>query len=174
MNIVTLLEEIKALPNCKLHRPCGLPKLRPEHVLPEDLRIFYEHCGGFTWNQMVETTLWSSFSVLPPQQVSLANPLIAFVPQSARESCPDISWDWYVIAHNSDRDYFTIDLHPARLGRCYDSFYEIHASPGNTPILGFSFNEFLARMLRRIKSSEATNWDWEGNLGSLSLGDAYH
>ncbi len=107
MNIVTLLEEIKALPNCKLHRPCGLPKLRPEHVLPEDLRIFYEHCGGFTWNQMVETTLWSSFSVLPPQQVSLANPLIAFVPQSARESCPDISWDWYVIAHNSDRDYFT-------------------------------------------------------------------
>jgi len=109
MNIVSLFEEIQSLPNLKLHSPAGLPTVRPEHLLPEDVRMFYERCGGFTWNLVVEGAVWDSFSVLSPLQVLPANPLIAFS-ELSQENDNDISWDWYSIAQTANGDYFTIGL----------------------------------------------------------------
>ena len=86
----------------------------------------------------------------------------------------EISWDWYTIAVTGNGDYFSIDLNPRRLGRCYDSNHETHALRGQTPILGFSFTEFLTRIIARIDNTRGTNWNWEeGGFDTMSLGDAF-
>lgn len=175
MDIISLVEEMKTLPDCEMLPPSGLPMLRSEHVLSNDLKTFYELCGGFIWTLMVGSTFRDSFSVLPPRRVLLANPIVTCISEEelAQYGRDDISWDWYTIAQTANGDFFTIDLNPNRLGRCYDSFHETHASPGDSPILGFSFTEFLCRMMRHIQSSKATEWNWEETLKSISLEDAY-
>ena len=116
-----------------------------------------------------------SFTLLPPAHVLRANPVVTCMTDDmlAQDDHDDISWDWYTIAQTANGDYFTIDLHPQRLGRCYDSFHETHAMPGDSPILGFSFDEFLVRIIAHIQRSKDTDLGWEATLRSISLGDAY-
>ena len=136
MEILDVIKSLRDVPHCSVHAPTGLPMIRPEHVLPDDLRAFYEACGGFTWNFYVGSVFWDSFSVLPPGRVVLANPLVCCMPEEEfrkLDGADDISWDWYAIAVDGNGDYFSIDLSPIRLGRCYDSGHETHAQVGDTP-----------------------------------------
>lgn len=165
-------------PDCDVRPPAGLPRIRPQHVLPDDVRSFYTACGGFTWNLRVESRLWDSFSVLAPEEVVPANPKVCCIPEEELKTMGmderGISWDWYVIAADGNGDYMSIDLNPSRLGRCYDTFHETYAVPGESPILGFSFTQFLERITARIESTRHSQWNWiEGGLGTMALGDAY-
>ena len=172
MKIISLIEEVRSLSGCRLWPPQGLPQLCSQHLLPEDVRVFYEHCGGFCWD-FGDVASRDFLLVLPPNQVLLANPIIAFVPESESGKSPDISWDWYTIAQVAGGDYFTIDFGRERLGRCYDGFHETYALPGDTPILAFTFTDFLSRIVAHILNSALSEWNWEGSLRELSLGDAY-
>lgn len=177
MEILSFLASMRRMPDCEVRPPAGLPTIRPGHLLPDDVQAFYRECGGFTWSLYVGSRFWNSFSVLGPERVVLANPVVCCIAEEVlrtTESADEISWDWYTIAVDGDGDYCSIDLSPRHLGRCYDSFHETHAQPGHSPILGFSFTEFLTRMVARIESSRHSEWNWTtGGLGTMSLGDAY-
>lgn len=176
--IHNLIEKMRRTSDCVVHPPSGPPDVRTGHVLPEDLCEFYALCDGFTWSLRIADLLHDEFTLLPARQVVLANPVVMATPEAELlKMCAehrDISWDWYVIARDGNGDYMSIDLHPRRLGRCYDSFHETHANPGLTAILGFSFSQFLERIIAHIESTRTTNWNWvAGGLGTMSLGDAY-
>ena len=178
MEILSLLESMRRMPDCDVRAPAGLPTIRPHHLLPDDVRAFYRACSGFTWSLYVASRFWDSFSVLAPDRVVLANPMVCCISEEELRTMgfddDEISWDWYVIAADGNGDYMSIDLGPGRLGRCYDSFHETHALRGQTPILGLSFTEFLTRIVARIEGTRHSNWNWvEGGLGTMSLGDAY-
>ena len=46
----------------------------------------------------------------------------------------DITDTWHVVVDGGDGEQFiSVDLHPDRLGRCYDSFEDVHGMPGSCP-----------------------------------------
>jgi hypothetical protein len=162
MNICALVASIRATPDCTVHPPTGLPILAAKyalpadlrdffrydlgvdpaaHVLPDDLRQFYEVCGGVTMFEHADF----SFSIVPSDQVVAANPILMPLRDAAQwlTSKGDVSWSWYLIATDGSID-ITIDLDRDRLGRCYDSFWEVH--PGNSETIALSFTELLARL----------------------------
>src|SRR5260221_5896233 len=111
---------MRRLPDCEVRAPSGLPTIRPQHVLPDDVRSFYTACGGFTWNLYAGSRLCDSFSVLAPERVVLANPVVCCISEDELKATGiddhEISWDWYVIAQDGNGDYLSIDLNPERLG----------------------------------------------------------
>jgi hypothetical protein len=166
MSVQELLERIRSTPDCEVYTPTGLPVTLDGHVLPEDLREFYQLCGGVS----LYRTLPKRIGILPAERVVLANPFLwpSITPEQAATSADDISWSWYVIAHDYGGNYLTIDLSRERLGRCYDSFFDRHAMPGYCPIIARSFTELLTRLLDNQQSSPY----WE-LPDFVSLGDAY-
>ncbi len=156
-----LLEQLDERRDCRLLPPAGQPKLGPGHILPDDLRQFYDRCGGAT----VRVGHPYGLDLRAPDQLVPSNPLIF------GEALPgDISESWYVVANGVDSgiDLVSIDLHPDRLGRCYDSFWDVHASPGNCNVVATSFTD----LLRRALLSEAESWWWTEDAFE-GLGDAY-
>jgi hypothetical protein len=140
----------------------GLPSVKPDHVLPEDLKEFYSLCGGA---ELFEKSAYR-LAIVPPAQFVLANPviLIGLTEQQMASFAIDISWSWYIIGQGDNSHYITIDLDPQRLGRCYDSFWEIH--PENSVVIAYSFTELLERML----ANRGRPWFWHSkNFGPLKL-----
>lgn len=159
---------IRATPGCTVAEPIGrrdlrLPAVHPGHILPDDLREFYEVCGGLTlFKQSPYTTI-----LVPPMEVVVATPFLepGVYPDQFTSSLDDISWSWYLIARDENRDYLTIDLGEDRVGRCYDSSLGCHANPGYCAIVAFSFTELVSR----IYEDQGEHW-----LPRLpALGDAY-
>jgi len=75
----------------------------------------------------------------------------------------------YVIAENdttgtAERAF--IDLHPARLGRCYDAFWDCFAVVGSMTVVATSFADLLARP--NEADGDAYRWN-----NTSALGDAY-
>lgn len=160
MPLMETVQAIRSTLDCQVFPPAGLPEIGLPHVLPNDLREFYEVCGGL---RLFQSAGYPVF-IVSPNKLILANPVIV---GDVYED--DISSDWYIIADDGNGDYFTIDLNSERLGRCYDSSHETHALPGETPIVALSFTDFLARML----ANKGQYWyflqpDFD------SLGDAYN
>lgn len=58
--------------------------------------------------------------------------------------------------------------HKLRLGRCYDSNWEIHGVAGSCPIIANSFTELLERLVM----NNGKHWYWLQD-DFTSLGDAY-
>ncbi|AWX57709.1 hypothetical protein AB432_022900 [Brevibacillus brevis] len=46
MNIKEMIDKIKGFDNCIIHPSIGLPKIEDPHILPDDVKEFYELCGG--------------------------------------------------------------------------------------------------------------------------------
>lgn len=165
-----LINEVRKRPDCKVYSPSGLPIIAEAHVLPSDLIEFYALCGGLS---LYENADYSAF-IVPPNEVVLANPKIACMSRDELLAVDEefwkdsISWDWYTIAHDGNGDFLTIDLHPYRLGRCYDSFHETHALIGDSSIIATSFTD----LLRRLLANEGRYWYWL-ERDFVSLGDAY-
>jgi hypothetical protein len=161
-SIVSVLNEISHVPGCIVHPPTGLPSIRDEHVLPEDVHEFYISCGG------VDLFPDAPFpvAVVPPDKVVLANTVIIEnwdENELRADSADDISWSWYIIAESSNDQYITIDFSPERSGYCYDSFWELH--PGNSTIIATSFTDLLIRLL----ANHGQHWYWlEPGFQSLS------
>lgn len=139
VDIVALINEIRRHPDCVVLPPDGLPTLQSDHVLPADLRYFYEVTGGATLFDNAQ----SPHIILPPAQFELTS--LAVLGDVFDD---DISASWYALVFDGNGDYLSIDLHPERLGRCYDTFHETFASPGSTPIVATSFTDLLERLLQ--------------------------
>ena len=48
MDVLELLDRIKNTPDCIVYSPCGLPVLNKGVKIPDDLKVFYENCGGIS------------------------------------------------------------------------------------------------------------------------------
>jgi hypothetical protein len=81
-----------------------------------------------------------SHVIVPPDEVVLANPVLV-----GERVTDDRSDSWYLIAHDGNGDYLTLDCSPERSGWCYDSFHETHGLVGQTPVIAHSFTELLTR-----------------------------
>jgi hypothetical protein len=167
MDIADLIEEIRHTPYCIVYPPEGLPTLREDHRLPDDLYQFYELCGGVRLfdgsldnapdpdDPETEEFLPAPLYIFPPNYIMLTNIRLFDFPklQKFRPSDDDISWSWYIIGNDYDYDsvsgLLSIDCHPARLGRCYDSYWVTH--PSQSPIIAHSFTELLTNFLRNTK-----------------------
>lgn len=163
-----LVARIQATPGCTVADPIErpdlhLPALHQGHVLPDDLREFYEVCSGLTLFERSPCTM----IIVLPMEVILANLVLTpgLRPDQLTSSLDDISWSWYLIAREENREYLTTDPSEERLGRCYDSFLGCHASPGYCAIVAFSFTELLTRLY------EDQGERWLPDI--LSQGDAY-
>lgn len=160
MNIGELIEKIKNTPDCVVFPAKGLPKLgNKSHQLPNDLKNFYSICGGISLYISKEC----SIKIVEPSKFQLANPIIV------GDLCEDdITSEWYIIADDENGDYLTIDLSPARRGRCYDSFWDRHGLVGDCPVIANSFIDLLERLF--VNKGEYWYWYKED---FVSLGDAY-
>lgn len=159
MDIRQLISNIRNNPNCTVYPPSGLPVVNEYHVLPDDLRTFYEICGGLRLFSKSDYPV----SIVSSKDVALANPVI--VGELYED---DISSTWYVIAKDGNGEHLTIDLSKERLGRCYDSFFDRHGVAGSCPIIARSFTDLLLRLFE----NKGQYWYWlQPDL--VSLGDAY-
>lgn len=144
MNMLELLQPISALPSCKVYPPLNHTLgVRQGLILPQDIHAFYQLCDGI--DLFLDQDY--SYSIVHSTEFALANPVIIGQQAFQIVSDDDISHDWYVIAHDSDQQYLTIDLNPARLGRCYDSFSGRHAVPKEAQIIAMSFTDLLKRLV---------------------------
>ena len=160
----SLLEKIRNSQDCIVLPPSGLPKINGGHSLPKDLEEFYRECGGIKFFVGCDYAM----EIVSPDRLVLSNP--AILPKGWEQDIPedDISNDWYIVAEAGPEQRISIDLFENRIGKCYDSFWDIHASPGDCPILALSFNE----LLERIFNCKGGYWFWLAD-DFTNLGDAY-
>jgi hypothetical protein len=159
MEMQLLIDEIKNFPNCVIHSHSGFPVVEKGHELPNDLYEFFRLCGGMK--------LFFDFdygiTIVSPEEFVLANPVII-----GEKAEYDISSSWYIIGRDNNNDYLTIDLSKPRLGRCYDSNWEIHGVAGSCPIIANTFTDLLERLV----INKGKHWYWLQDEFA-SLGDAY-
>ncbi|WP_310601876.1 SMI1/KNR4 family protein [Anaerosporobacter sp.] len=159
MDIVKMIDEIRSMPDCIVHSPCGQPLLDEEVNLPMDLKMFYENCGGISLFLSKEY----GFTIVSPKEMVLANPII--VDDLCEE---DISSKWYIVCNDSENNYITIDLAEERAGRCYDSFWDRHGVVGECAIIAKSFTELVIYLLK----NEGKSLYWLDSNFQF-IGDAY-
>lgn len=162
MGIKEILQEINEIENCKVYPPEGLPEnIEEGDVLPKDLLEFYNICAGVD----LFTNADFGITIVGPEKLVLANPIIV------GEKCEyDISSHWYIIADLGSGNYLSIDLHPDRLGKCYDSHWDSHGVVGSSTVVANSFTDLLNRLL--VSKGEGDSWYWYSD-DFESLGDAY-
>lgn len=159
MKIKALIDEIRKTPDCHVFAHNGQARFEKDHVMPADLRAFYEMCGGVVLYQSAQYPIY----IVEPTRFVLANPVIV------GEACEeDISSDWYIIANDGNNEYLTIDLNKERFGRCYDSFYDRHGIIGESMIIAMSFTELVKRLI----DNRGEYFYWL-KQDFISLGDAY-
>lgn len=159
MTIEEQLAIISADAECRVHSPEGEPHVEPGHMLPPDVRRFYQLCGGI---DLFPNRTYSHF-ILPQSEVVLVNPVLL-----GQRGEGDRSDSWYLLAHDGNGDYLTLDCGHERTGWCYDSFHETHSQPGKTPVIARSFTGLLARCY--ANRGEYPYWL---RADFVSLGDAY-
>ncbi|MEZ4373143.1 MAG: SMI1/KNR4 family protein [Polyangiaceae bacterium] len=155
----SILEKLRADPSVVLLPARGLPSLRRGHVLPDDLRAFYSACGGL---ELGRDSSYAMRVVTPSEFVSANLEIVG-------EDVPDdISDSWYVLCRGAGDQLLTIDCSPQRLGRCHDSYWEVHGLAGSCAVVEQSFGQLLTRLV----SSAGKRWFWlEDDFEPL--GDAY-
>jgi hypothetical protein len=164
MQIQKILEKIELDSRCKLIRKTSAVK--SGLTLPKDLEYFYNN--------------YESLELFPEQSFGIR--IVSqndFIPTSQRlypegdviweELEDDISNEWYLIAEAEEQSqYVSIDLGELHNGYCYDSFLDIHATPGESAIIAKSFTE----LLERLYNAEGKSWYWT-EPEFQSYGDAY-
>ncbi|MCG8474487.1 MAG: SMI1/KNR4 family protein [Cytophagales bacterium] len=160
----SLINEIRKSKDCVVLQPSGLPTVKLPHILPQDLQEFYTECGGIRFFQNSDYVM----EIVTPDNFLLSNPVILSEDWETDIPKDDISNDWYIIAQAGPEQKISIDLNEVRLSRCYDSFWDIHASPGECPIITLSFFE----LVENIFKCKGGYWFWLVE-NFKSLGDAY-
>jgi hypothetical protein len=159
MKLEQLLKKISKDPECKVLPPEGLPTLSAGHVLPPDLKAFYELCGGV---ELFSEADYDS-AVVRPRELVLANPEIIGEPDPE-----SLTGSWYIVVRGMGDQLMTIDCAPERQGRCYDSFWDCHGVVGGCSIIARSFTS----LLEQLYASRGEHWFWLQS-GFKRLGDAY-
>ncbi len=155
-----LVDRLRTATGCEVHAPNGAAaRVRDVERVPADLAEFYSLCSGASLHQGADYGI----SIVDAGRFVPANPVIL-----GADPMDDISRHWYVVGHDGGSQYLTIDCHPNRLGRCYDSFWDSHGVAGSCAIVAASFTELLVRLM----DGEGQGWYWlrpEWN----GYGDAY-
>jgi antitoxin YokJ len=137
-DIAVLLDEAHAREDAQVLAPSGMPSSRAR--LPSDLAEFYARCGG------VRFVGWApEVAIVGPERLVPADPVIL-----GEDSGDPLPRGCFVIAESDEgttAQRITIDLDPARLGRCYYSFWDSYPSRGSMGIVAFSLTELLRRLL---------------------------
>jgi len=155
-----LISRLREDATCVFAQPVGEDAATPPG-LPDDLRQFYETCGGLVM-----------FSDAPFVWV-IAGPH-ELVPTNlevlGEQVDDDITASWFVIARQQGDSsaLISIDLGPDRLGWCYDSDVEIHGLVGDSAVLAHSFTELLDELI----DARGQYIFWEDER-FVSKGDAY-
>jgi hypothetical protein len=134
-----IVSTLRKAPGCTVNSPAGIPETRTGHLLPSDLQRFYEICGGITLFEYSEFP----YRILGPDQFLPST--IVILGENVEDE--DLSLSWNTVAGDFNGDYVSIDLHPDRLGKCYDSFHETYAMVGQSPIVALLFTDLLERFI---------------------------
>lgn len=154
-----IMEKISKDPRCVVYPASGRPIVEIKYRIPEDLYEFYRLCGGVSLYRASNY----SIDIVKPIEFVLSNINIL------GERYPDdISSDWFIICKSGLEQAISIDLNEKRLGRCYDSFHEVHAVAGSCKVLSMNFTE----LLKNLYDSNGDYWFWLNDKFS-DLGDAY-
>jgi hypothetical protein len=152
-------KSIRSRSDCLVFPTAGLPNVAAGHRLPDDVADFYAECGG------ADLFVGKEFSV----RICTPDRLVPSNLEIVGEQVPDdITSSWYVVARGGSGECLSIDLHPDRLGLCYDSFHEVHGVAGSSPVVARSFTE----LVRRLLAGDGGHWYWL-EPGWSPLGDAY-
>jgi hypothetical protein len=146
MRIQQLVDQIRGTSGCVLMKPDGVPSVTPPHVLPEDLAIFYQLCGGATLFLNHD----AGFRICSPFELRPANPIILgdYYEKYKEDIDKDISSSWYLIGKGKGpEEALILDLDQNRLGRCYDGFHQSYATR-DSRIIATSFCELLGGLLK--------------------------
>jgi hypothetical protein len=110
-------------------------------ALPDDLRQFYEICGGLVLFDDAPF-VWV---IVGPHEMTPTN--LEVIGEQVED---DITSTWFVIARQrgDSNALISIDLGADRLGWCYDSDVEVHGLVGNSAILAHSFTELLDQLVK--------------------------
>jgi len=165
-SIDQLLALLSALPDAEMAPPGGVPHVGAPHILPMDLERFFQVCGGVRLFPRSDYPI----RVVGPTELRRTNDVLwGHLPSEAtKEVSADRSWSWFTIAADEKGDYLSIDLSPERLGRCYDSFWDRHAVPGESRVVATSFTDLVLRLIE----NRGDYWYWLREE-FVSLGDAY-
>ena len=163
MGIEQLISLIGTDADCKVLRPTGL--IPPDGRAPDDMIKFYTRCGGL---ELFPREPFG-FRIVSPKEFLPANPLLKgeFYIKHKSEFDHDISADWFVVARGiNTEECVTIDLNPSRVGFCYDSFWDVYATP-DSKLVAKSFSE----LIERLYQAKGTLLYWEDR--TFDLGKAY-
>ena len=147
--LLSVLTEVAQRPGCQLLPPTGSVSLPDRFTLPDDLRRFYELCGGAVLFEGA-TFEWT---VSGPRQLVPASPRL-LGPKPAQDIAAqypdDLTNSCFVFAESGPggtASLVVVDLHPARAGRYYDAFWDSYGLVGDMPILALTAAEALHRLL---------------------------
>ncbi|WP_433061700.1 hypothetical protein [Dactylosporangium sp. CS-033363] len=142
-SLLTVLADIAQHGGCRLLPPVGpVPGLR----VPDDLRLFYEACGGAILFE-------GAWTISGPEQLVPASPRL-LGPELAAEVAAaqpdDLTNGCFVFAETGPggtASLVVVDLHPARAGRYYDAFWDRYGLVGEMPVIAVGVAEVLRRLL---------------------------
>lgn len=126
---------------CRVEQPTGLPTIPDGFALPADVAEFYSLCGGL---DMFPEEDWGWRIVAPGEFLRAdAQVLAQYFDEHPEEFDGTPSEGLQVIAiRGAGPDIVSIDIHPDRLGLCFDSYYGDHATDSSR-IVALSFTELL-------------------------------
>jgi hypothetical protein len=166
MAIVELVERVSRNPKCRVAARNVAQPLDPTLSLPEDLKEFYDFCGGA--DLFLDEDY--GFRIVSPSELKPATPEIHRIlyAQNRATYDNDISAWWYFLGKShGPEEGIVIDLHPERLGRCYDGYVGTYAST-DCRVIALSFTEALEWLLKA--EGRELFWDRED---FPDLGHAY-
>ena len=164
-NISECVADIQGRADCKL-LPVRSQELNIDlSNAPEYVREFFRLCGGAVLN----IGEGAEIVIVSPRDFSEINR--SLYPEGDviwEELEGDVSQEWFLIASDVGKgQYVSIDMNDDRLGWCYDSFLETHATPGDSTVIAKSFTEFLQNTM-----SSPQRFYWLCDT-YVSYGDAY-
>ena len=157
--VETIISLIAQAQDCRVERQPHPGAPAPGYALPEDLAYYLGHYRSIALFAGSEYC----WEVVGLERFTRANPVIV-----GEDIADDISHNWFIIATNGRAHYITIDLAPARLGKCYDSFWDRHGVAGAQPVIANSFTE----LLQLLYANKGGYHYWLQD-DFQSLGDAY-
>ena len=155
MTIVELVERIRGNPKCRVTAQNPAQTLDASLVLPEDLKEFYNLCGGA--DLFLDEDY--GFRIVSPSEFKPATPDIHRILYAQNRDIydNDISAWWFSLARtHGPEENIVIDLHPERLGRCYDGYVGTYAST-DCRVIAPSFTKTLEWLLK----AEGRGLFWE-------------
>lgn len=130
-----LINAIRKQEDCVVYPSKGQPALASNLEMPKDLIQYFNLCSGM---ELFKSQDYSFLFVSPADFVCANQDMF-------NENLNNETDSWYIVARNGGEWPITVDLGAARIGYCYDSFWERHATT-DCEIIATSFKELLTSL----------------------------